>query len=67
MNKPPSRAYQECAIGIRQIHLLIRDDRADGDEHDEIADTMDSTWYQMTEAEREAIRKLSADLYYGNR
>jgi hypothetical protein len=58
-----SPSYSQYLCGIRDIHALIAVGRDDSPEADAIRDGMDHPWYDLSEAEQQRLKGLSADLY----
>jgi Flp pilus assembly protein TadD len=58
-----SPSYSQYSRGVRDLHALIAADRDDSPEADEIRDSMDHPWYELSETEQKRIKGLSEDLY----
>jgi hypothetical protein len=54
-------SYVQYVRLMNRLHWLTAEGRGDSEEADELRDDMDGPWYLMTDAEREIVRKMSAE------
>ena len=62
-NEKRSNGFLHVANGYLRLHQLEREGRAETPEADDLRDSLDKPWYQLSEEECERIQGLSSDLY----
>jgi hypothetical protein len=65
MNAPApliDAAYERYARCVRALHALFMGGKGESDEADALRDQMDEPWEALTEAQRELVSGLTADL-----
>ncbi len=55
--------YLASVRGLRELHRLIARGEGEAPQCDALRDSLEAPWYRMTEAEKERVNHLSADLY----
>ena len=60
---PTNPDYETVIRGLRRLHELARDGLDEGPEAEAVRDGMDHPWQRLSDAERDRLTGLSADLY----
>lgn len=60
---PAQSAFRTYLNGVVRLHSLARAKLDETEEADEVRDSLDLPWTELTEEERAAVRALSEDLY----